>query len=522
MTFAIHHLEESTKVLNIDSILAKQVAHALELPLSRRMLRSEARNYIDVYEMMPGHHSSLLKLAKLDFNNVQSLYQAEVKEMLRWWRGLSLSENLTFSRDRLMECYLWNIGVNFNPRFSVCRKSMTKLICIGSAIDDFYDIYGTIDELELFTEAVDKWDVGYIDKLPQYMRMCFLALYNTTNQFVYDFMRDKGQNILGYLTRAWADQCKSYLVEAKWFYNGHTPTVEEYLDNARVSAGVALYLVHTYFLLQHDMEEDAAMSLDHYSNLVKMSSLVVRLHNDLGTSKDEIERGDVPKCIECYMKEKGVSEEAARQHGRICLKIANKVAAGGGKEENYANWFQMNSESTLNDEMRKLDLENISHNSGSTRRTVNVPVSCEPGIVGGERRIPTKDKFSTSQGGVPQQGDFIFGFSTSGLNDALTGHSFQTTYGVLPNEMGKSTTENEKLKFNSTFLHGSSHAARTSRKPGTHSHYSSKGKNSRRSSVARSSSRHNISSSRYSSKDWLNVSEKSSRESMGHERVLGS
>ncbi|XP_031474202.1 uncharacterized protein LOC116246453 isoform X2 [Nymphaea colorata] len=215
-------------------------------------------------------------------------------------------------------------------------------------------------------------------------------------------------------------------------------------------------------------------------------------------------------------------------------------------EQNYANWFQMNSESTLNDETRKLDLENISHNSGSTRGTVNVPVSCEPGIVGGERRIPTKDKFSTSQGGVTQQGDFIFGSSTSGLNDNLTGHSFQTTDGVLPNEMGKSTTENEKLKFNSTFLHGSSHAPRTSSKPGRYSHYSSKGKNSRRSSVARSHGTgkahhpgHNvhdiddptfsvhradtdISSSRYSSEDSLNVSEKSSRESMGHERVLGS
>ncbi|KAF3794539.1 DnaJ-like protein subfamily C member 7 [Nymphaea thermarum] len=214
--------------------------------------------------------------------------------------------------------------------------------------------------------------------------------------------------------------------------------------------------------------------------------------------------------------------------------------------ENYANWFQMNSESTLNDEIRKLDLENISHNSGSTRHTVNVPVSCEPGIVGGERRIPTKDKFSTSQGGVPQQGDFIFGSSTSGLNDNLTGHSFQTTDGLLPNEMGKSTTENEKLKFNSTFLHGSSHAPRTSRKPGRYSHYSSKGKNSRSSSVARShgtgKAHHpghsvhdiddttfsvhradtDISSSRYSSEDSLNVSEKISHESMGHERVLGS
>ncbi|KAF3776858.1 Alpha-terpineol synthase [Nymphaea thermarum] len=314
MNFAAHHLEESTKVLNIDSILARQVAHALELPLSRRMLRSEARNYIDVYERMPGHHSSLLKLAKLDFNNVQSLYQAEVKEMLRWWRGLEFAENLKFSRDRLMENYVWTIGANFNPLFSVCRKGLTKLNCLITTIDDVYDVYGTIDELELFTKAVDRWDIGYIDKLPQYMRMCFLALYNTTNQFAYEFMGDEGLNILGYLTRAWADLCKAYLVEAWWFYNGYAPTVEEYLDNAWISVAGPLVLVHAYFFVQHDMKEDAVVDLHHFSNLIKMSSRIVRLHNDVATSKDEIQRGDMPKCIQCYMREKGVSEEAARQY----------------------------------------------------------------------------------------------------------------------------------------------------------------------------------------------------------------
>ncbi|XP_031499139.2 alpha-thujene synthase TPS3, chloroplastic-like [Nymphaea colorata] len=314
MTLTTYYLKESAKMLNLDSSLGKQVAHALELPLSRRMLRSEARSYIDFYEGMPGHHSGLLRLAKLDFNNVQSLYQAEINEMLRWWRGLELAENLKFSRDRLMENYVWTIGVNFNPLFSVCRKGLTKLNCLITTIDDVYDVYGTIDELELFTEAVDRWDIGYINKLPQYMRMCFLALYNTTNQFAFEFMRDKGLNILGYLTRAWADLCKAYLVEARWFYNGYAPTVEEYLDNAWVSISGPEILVHAYFFVQHDMKEDAVVDLHHFSNLIKMSSRILRLHDDVATSKDEIERGDVPKCIQCYMREKGVSEEAARHY----------------------------------------------------------------------------------------------------------------------------------------------------------------------------------------------------------------
>ena len=34
---------------------------------------------------------------------------------------------------------------------------MTKLIVILTIIDDTYDAYGTIDELELFTKAIERF-----------------------------------------------------------------------------------------------------------------------------------------------------------------------------------------------------------------------------------------------------------------------------------------------------------------------------------------------------------------------------
>jgi hypothetical protein len=40
--------------------------------------------------------------------------------------------------------------------------------------------------------------------------------------------------------------------------------------------------------------------------------------------KDEIERGDVPKSIQCHMKEKGVSQEVARQHVEDLIRDAWK------------------------------------------------------------------------------------------------------------------------------------------------------------------------------------------------------
>jgi hypothetical protein len=53
-----------------------------------------------------------------------------------------------------MENYLWTVGVIFNPHFTVCRRGLTKINCFITTIDDVYDVYGTVDELELFTDAV--------------------------------------------------------------------------------------------------------------------------------------------------------------------------------------------------------------------------------------------------------------------------------------------------------------------------------------------------------------------------------
>jgi len=44
--------------------------------------------------------------------------------------------------------------VYFEPQYS--RWITTKLAALGTIIDDIYDAYGTIEELELFTNAIDR------------------------------------------------------------------------------------------------------------------------------------------------------------------------------------------------------------------------------------------------------------------------------------------------------------------------------------------------------------------------------
>lgn len=72
----------------------------------------------------------------------------------RWWRELNFKEKLSFSRDRLMEIYFWAMGLSFEPQYAKSRICFTKYACLATVVDDIYDIYGSLDELESFTKAV--------------------------------------------------------------------------------------------------------------------------------------------------------------------------------------------------------------------------------------------------------------------------------------------------------------------------------------------------------------------------------
>ncbi|GLT65719.1 hypothetical protein SLA2020_381330 [Shorea laevis] len=309
MTFTRMHLKDLKG--DVSKNMREQVSHALEVPLHHRMLRLEARWYIEAYNKREDANSLLLELAKLDFNIVQSVLLSDLQDMSRWWKEMGLANNLSFTRDRLMECFFWTVGMAFEPQLSNFRKGLTKVAALVTTIDDVYDVYGTLDELELFTDAVERWDINAVKNLPHYMKLCFLALYNTVNEMVYDTLKEKGENILPYLTKAWADLCKTFLQEAKWVYNKDIPTFKDYLDNAWLSVSGAIALVHSYFFLNQKFTNQALEGLQKYHDLLRWPSVIFRLCNDLSTSAGELKRGETANSIHCYMRETGVSEEVA-------------------------------------------------------------------------------------------------------------------------------------------------------------------------------------------------------------------
>ena len=60
-----------------------------------------------------------------------------------------------------MECYFWGLGVYFEPQYLLGLRFLMKVSAIITVADDIYDAYGTIEELVLLTEAVERL-IGYL------------------------------------------------------------------------------------------------------------------------------------------------------------------------------------------------------------------------------------------------------------------------------------------------------------------------------------------------------------------------
>ncbi|XP_047978661.1 1,8-cineole synthase, chloroplastic-like [Salvia hispanica] len=248
------------------------------------------------------------------FPNIQAQFLQELKETSRWWENTGLVQELPFIRDRIVECYYWTTGVVERREHGFERIMLTKINALVTTIDDIYDIYGTLEELELFTEAIRRWDIESIDQLPPYMKVCYLALYNFVNEMGYYTLKDKGFNSIPFLRKTWVDLVETYLIEANWYHKGHKPSLEEYINNAWISIGGVPILSHLFFRLTDSIDEEDAESVHKYHDIVCASCTILRLADDMGTSLDEVERGDVPKSVQCYMNEYNASEEEARKH----------------------------------------------------------------------------------------------------------------------------------------------------------------------------------------------------------------
>ncbi|KAL8145632.1 hypothetical protein AgCh_003686 [Apium graveolens] len=258
--FSTTHLKNSVNNGRLSSDMAAKVNHALDMPLHWKLPRAEAIWYINAYEKEQNMNPDLLR----DYGTeliVKGKVNLEVNILnnnYSWWTETGLGKT-SFARDR--------------------------------------------------------WDITEIDKLPNNLKTVLLAVFNTTNQIGFWTLQERDFNIIPYLSKQWTNMCKAFLKEAKWYYSGYKPTLEEYIENGAVSGAAPIVLFCAYFLTAEKIITVEALDyIDKLPSIMWCSSMILRLTNDLGTSSEELARGDSLKAVQCYMNDTGASEAESRKY----------------------------------------------------------------------------------------------------------------------------------------------------------------------------------------------------------------
>ncbi|KAJ6837876.1 (-)-germacrene D synthase-like [Iris pallida] len=288
-----------------------QIGRAFETPFHRGMRRLEARLYIPVYAKSKACIPILLELAKLDFNHLQSIHQAEIQSFYVWSEEFSLMKHLPFYRDRVAESYFWTLGVWFEPRYSTERLLISKLFNLMTVIDDIYDAYGTIEELQLFTNQIERWDFQNVDGLPEYMQI-FLNVFTGFMTEIEEELRKKGTlHHRHYIIELFKPFVRANFQDAVWTNIEYKPKFEEYLNVSLVTAGYPLLISASLCIMAKDLSKDTLDWLLSVPKIVKASSMLLRLVDDLFSSEFEQQRKHLDSSLQIYMRDEGITEQEA-------------------------------------------------------------------------------------------------------------------------------------------------------------------------------------------------------------------
>ncbi|CAL1367287.1 unnamed protein product [Linum trigynum] len=324
--FTRSHL--TAKAVELESPLADRVTRALKRPLRKVMAKCEHLFFISFYEKLASHDPALLRLAKLSFNLLQNLYQTELRTLTEWWLKLDTPTKLPYARDKLVESYLWALGGMWEPKYSVTRPIVAKMTQFGTLMDDTFDNQGNIEELELFTAAMARWD-NSMEGMKPYMMVIFEGVAGIYGEIASNTTKERGLWYLDYGKKAVGNAVKLYLEEEKRTDKDYVATVEEYrqlsslttcyewiaysalcgLGDDLVSKDAFEWLLSEPAMLiaateQCRLQDDIADHLVHDSTDPSNHDLSMSM-----LKEDEIEQKAT--LVECYMKQYGVSQQEA-------------------------------------------------------------------------------------------------------------------------------------------------------------------------------------------------------------------
>nr|QEY10185.1 terpene synthase 1 [Scutellaria barbata] len=292
----------------LESPLKDKVQLALKHSLHRSVLIINVPFHISIYEQDDSKDELLLKFSKLNLMFLQNVYRNELAELSRWWNGFDLKSKLPYMRDRLVECFLWGAAVHYEPKYSFVRINVAKNMQMVSVMDDTYDNYATLDEAQMFTQILERWNVEEIDVLPEYMQIVYKFVMSTYEDLKREAIKQGKSFVVPYYSETVKQLGRAYNKEQIWIMERQMPSFEEYMNNSMITS--CIYVMFTSLVpgIQSITKETIDWLLSEPKIVISTAKMGRHLE-DLASHERENREGKLLTVVDCYMKDYGVSKE---------------------------------------------------------------------------------------------------------------------------------------------------------------------------------------------------------------------
>ncbi|GER36490.1 terpene synthase [Striga asiatica] len=277
--------------------LQNMIKYELNVPWTARLNHLYHRKWIEesitgplcfgmpsFYGLSGPMNKKLLQIAVENYEFRQMIYRRELEELKGWSKKLRLSE-MGFGREKTVYSYFVTAASSCFPLNSIMRSVAAKAAIIVTVADDFYDMEGSLTQLEALTDAIRRWDSRGLEG---HGKTIFDALDDFVNETVACFCgpqeRTKVVTKLRYL---WIETFESWMVERRWSLTGYKPSMEEYLLTGMISiAAHTIALPTTDFLTENTTNKSPDSKLE-YHGITKLLMSISRLANDTQSYEKE-------------------------------------------------------------------------------------------------------------------------------------------------------------------------------------------------------------------------------------------
>ncbi|KAI3697982.1 hypothetical protein L6452_31090 [Arctium lappa] len=263
--------------------LSKVIEEELSIPWIARLDHLDHRMWIErnkegpmwigkasFYRLSCVHNIGLMELAVENYAFRQSIYQNELKELKRWSKNWGLTE-MGFGREKTMYCYFAVAASTSLPHDSIIRMLVAKSAILITVADDFFDMRGSLEELQVLIEAIHRWDGRGL---------------NGPSKVIFDVLDDLVRDATNMLvlhkkidvTEDFRDLC------------GYMPSVDEYLQTGMISIATHVLVLTSACFLNPSLPKNK-IKPPKYENITQSLMTSARLLNDIQSHQKEQEEG---------------------------------------------------------------------------------------------------------------------------------------------------------------------------------------------------------------------------------------